>query len=192
MSITALQRRPTGIEPIPAGPGTWVTIRPIESSDWEGLFDFYRGLSQQARYTRFLGMSPGIDDRAAHQFAAAHGRGADGFVAILREAGPADGRVVGHLCMEPMPSGAEEVAVAVADEVCRLGVGTHLMAAAMRAARGRRVPKLVAAMFAGNEPMRRLFLSAGGRVMRQSMEAGVMSIELDPAGASDERGGNLS
>jgi acetyltransferase len=192
MSSTALDPRPARIGPIPAGLAMWVTIRPIESSDWEGLFDFYRGLSQQARYTRFLGMSPGIDDRAARRFAAARERGADGYVAILREAGRRDGRVVGHLCMEPMPSGAEEVAVAVADEFRHRGVGTQLMAAAMQAARARGVPKLVAAMFAGNEPMRRLFLSAGGCVRRQTTDAGVTSIELDPAGASNERRGNLS
>jgi RimJ/RimL family protein N-acetyltransferase len=188
----ALQRRAMGIQPIPVGHGMWVTIRPIESSDWEGLFDFYRGLSSQARYTRFLGMSPGIDERAAHQFASAHERGADGYVAILREAGPRDGRVVGHLCMERVPSGAEEVAVAVANDVCRLGVGTTLMAAAMTAARSRRTTRLVATMFAGNEPMRRLFLSAGGRVLRQSMDAGVISIELDPLDAVGQSGGKVS
>ena len=89
-------------------------------------------------------------------------------------------------------NGAEEVAVAVADDFCRMGIGTQLMAAAMGAAQARRVPKLVAAMFAGNEPMRRLFLSAGGRVVRQRMDAGVMSIDLDPLGASGERGGKGS
>jgi RimJ/RimL family protein N-acetyltransferase len=188
MNVMALEVRPVGIQPIPAGNAMWVTIRPIESSDWEGLFDFYRGLSAQARYTRFLGMSPGIDDRAAHHFATARQRGADGFVAILREAGPGDGRVVGHLCMEPMPSRAEEIAVAVAGDMRRLGVGTNLMAAAMRAARDRRVPKLTASMFAGNEPMRRLFLGAGGRLMRQWMDAGVASMELDPEGLETHGG----
>jgi hypothetical protein len=46
-------------------------------------------------------------------------------------------------------------------------------------------------MFAGNEPMRRLFLSAGGRVVRQSMDAGVTSIELDPLGAGTQSGGKV-
>jgi L-amino acid N-acyltransferase YncA len=188
MSITALERRPTGIQPIPVASAMWVTIRPIESSDWEGLFDFYRALSQQARYTRFLGMSPGIDQRAAHHFAGARPRQADGYVAILREAGPRDGQIVGHLCMEPMPSGAEEVAVAVAGEFCRMGVGSALMNAAVEAARERHVSTLMAAMFTGNEPMRRLFLSAGGRVCRQSMEAGVITLQL----ALDDTGGHQS
>jgi len=67
-------------------------------------------------------------------------------------------------------------------------VGTNLMAAAMRAARDRRVPKLTASMFAGNEPMRRLFLGAGGRLMRQWMDAGVASMELDPEGLETHGG----
>jgi L-amino acid N-acyltransferase YncA len=188
MDVTALERRSIGIQPIPVGNGQWVTIRPIESSDWEGLLGFYRALSAEARYTRFLGMSPGIGIRAAHQFADARARRADGYVAILREARPADGRVVGHLCLEPMRQGAAEIAVAIADDVRRRGIGKRLMSVAMAAARSRGLTRLVATMFAGNDPMRRLFTGAGGQVICQSIDAGVESVELDPLDSMTAKG----
>lgn len=185
MTVTALQLRPGGIQPIPLGRGQWATIRPIESSDWVGLLDFYRTLSPQARYTRFLGMTAGIEDRMAHRFADASARHACGSVAILREAGPADGRVIGHVCIEPLPDGRAEIGIAVADGFRRLGIGRRLMQSAAASARLMRCHRLVATMFAGNEPMRRLLLSAGGRVVRQCTDAGVATVEIE----GDEAGG---
>ena len=183
MGVTALERRPMGIAAIPLGAGRWVTIRPIESSDWNGLLDFYRRLSADARYTRFLGMTSGIGGSVARRYSTARDRGADGFVAVLREVGPADGAIVAHLCMEPDRAGATEVAVAVADGMRRLGVGSALMAAAMRSAQSSGARRLTASMFAGNEPMRRLFLGAGGQLVHQSIDAGVESMEIDPRAA---------
>lgn len=188
MSITALETRPNGMEPIPLGHGTWVTIRPIESSDWEGLLDFYRTLSAEARYTRFLGLSPGIDLSAAHHFAEAEDHGGTGYVAILREAGPGDGRIVGHLCLEPISDGGQEIAIAVADSVRRHGIGTRLLTAGIRAARERGVPRLTATMFAHNTPMLRLALGAAARVVHHSLDAGIRSVELDPAGSAGNEG----
>jgi len=181
MSITALETRPNGIQPIPLGHGTWVTIRSIESSDWEGLFDFYRSLSPDARHARFLGMAPGIDRQAAHHFAEAGEESGAGFVAVLREAGPRDGQIVGHLCLEPIPSGGHELAVAVADDIRRRGIGRRLMTAGIRAARERGVSRLIASMFADNGPMLRLFLTAGAPIVRLGTDAGITSIELNPA-----------
>lgn len=191
MSVMALAVPPRGVGPIPLGRGRWATIRPIESSDWVGLLDFYAHLSAEARYTRFLAMGRGIGPAAAHDFADAYERGAAGFVAILRASGARDGAIIGHLCLEPLPDGAAEVAVAVADDVRRHGIGHLLMAEAMRTSRERGFRRLVATMFTGNEGMRRLFLSAGGRLTRQQCSAGINFMELstDPR---DVLGGPLA
>jgi GNAT superfamily N-acetyltransferase len=165
---------------IPMDGGRWVTIRPIESRDGDGLLDFYRQLSAQARYTRFLGIGPGVDVGAARRFADVDHEHADGFVAILHEAGPQDGAIVGHLCMEPDRAGSEEVAVAVADGLRRRGIGSALVAAAVRSAIRRGVPRLSAMLFATNEPMRRLLRHAPGP-KTDRIDSGIETIELELA-----------
>jgi GNAT superfamily N-acetyltransferase len=176
MTVLAPPQRPTG--GIPVGPQRWVTIRPIESSDRDGLFDFYHSISPPARRARFLGMGACLSREAADRFAATDHHQGDGLVAVLREAGPQDGRIVGHLCLEPDAAGGEELAVAVADGFRGLGIGTALMRAAVASARRRQVPRLSATLFASNVPMRRLLLDAGLPVTVDEIDAGVESIEL--------------
>ncbi|HET6746258.1 MAG TPA: GNAT family N-acetyltransferase [Candidatus Limnocylindria bacterium] len=180
MHTLAAAPRSLGSHRIPLDSGRWVTIRPIESSDGHGLLDFYRRLSARARYTRFLGIGPGVDAEAAQRFADVDHDHADGFVAVLHEAGPQDGAIIGHLCMEPDRGGSEEVAVAVADGQRGRGIGSALFAAAVRSAARRGVPRLSAMLFATNEPMRRLLLHAPcPRTDR--IDAGIETIELELA-----------
>jgi GNAT superfamily N-acetyltransferase len=186
MNVMAMPTRSTGAQRIQVGRERWVTIRPIESSDRDDLFDFYRGLSPAARFARFMGMGTGLAASAADRFACADHATADGLIAILHEAGPADGRILGHLCMEPDGTGAEEIAVAVADGFRGLGIGTALMREAVRSARRRQVPRLTATMFATNQPMRRLMLDAGPPTIVDELDAGVEAIELNTAIRADD------
>lgn len=179
MNVMATSTRSHGSGRIPIGRARWVTIRPIESSDRDDLFDFYSGLSSAARFARFMGMGTGLATSAADRFAGADHSTADGLVAVLHEAGPADGRIVGHLCMEPDGTGAEEVAVAVADGFRGLGIGTALMHGAVESARRRRVPRLTATMFATNQAMRRLMLDSGQPAIVDELDAGTEAIELE-------------
>lgn len=158
----------------------WVTIRPIEASDADGLFAFYAALSPDARQSRFLGAGR-IDEQAAQRFADVDHLTRDGLVAVLREAGLNDGAIVGHACLEPDSSGVEEIAFAVADGLRGLGIGTALMAGAVGSARRRRVRRLTATMFATNVPMRRLALQAGSPVHMQPAGRGVTQVDLDVA-----------
>ena len=180
MHTMAAAPRSEGSHRISIDRGKWVTIRPIESSDGDGLLDFYRQLSAQARYTRFLGIGQVVDDVAAQRFADVDHDHAEGFVAVLHEAGPQDGAIVGHLCMEPDLGGAEEVAVAVADGFRGRGIGSALVAAAVGSAIRRGVPRLSAMLFATNEPMRRLLLHAPCP-KTDRIDAGIETIELELA-----------
>jgi GNAT superfamily N-acetyltransferase len=181
MNVMAMPARSTGVRRIPIGRTRWVTMRPIESSDRDDLFAFYRGLSPAARFARFMGMGTGLAAEAADRFACADHATADGLVAVLHEAGPADGQIVGHLCMEPDGTGADEIAVAVADGFRGHGIGTALMHEAVQSAHRRWVPRLTATMFATNQAMRRLMLDAGPPAIVDDLDAGVEAIELNTA-----------
>ena len=143
------------------------------------------------RFARFMGMGTGLAAEAADRFACANHSTADGLVAVLHEAGPDDGRIVGHLCMEPDGTGAEEVAVAVAEGFRGLGIGTALMRQGVQSAQRRGVPRLTATMFATNPAMRRLMLDAGPPAIADELDAGVEAIELNTVvGACDPTGRN--
>ena len=181
MTLATLPSRSSSGNRVPLDGERWATIRPIESSDADGLFDFYARLSPAARVSRFLGASRGIDTRAAATRAATDHVQSDGFVAVLGERGPADGAVIAHACLVPDGAGGNEVAVAVADGYRGRGIGTALMDAAVRSARRRGVRRLAATLLATNQPMRRLMLAAGPRVAADEVDAGIEEIALDLA-----------
>ena len=183
MHVTEPTTRTAAAPKVPLGPNRWATIRPIESGDRDRLFDFYESLSAEARRSRFLAASGGIARRAAQQFADADHQHRDGWVAILHEAGPADGAVIGHVCLEPDPAepGLEELAVAVGDAFQHRGLGTALVATAVASARRRGVSRLTATMFLANGPMRRLLLHSGLPVSLDAMDSGVERMELSLA-----------
>ncbi|HEV7200398.1 MAG TPA: GNAT family N-acetyltransferase [Candidatus Limnocylindria bacterium] len=128
-----------------------ITVRWVRAEDAARLEAFYSALTDDSRAARFHGACRGIShERAAHDSTADHHH-RDGFVAEY------EGRIVGHLVLEPMRAGAEEVAVAVADDLQHHGVGSLLMAAAVASARLRGVRHLQAWIRPDNEAMRRLF-----------------------------------
>jgi len=161
MNVIATRARPAGYGPVRAPRRSRVSVRPIEASDAGDLSAFYAGLSDESRRRRFLGTVRGISPDQAWAFAATDHRASDGFVAVAHEAGPNDGRIVGHLCLVPDGEGGNEVAVAVADVFQGRGIGRQLMAAAVESARRRHVPALTLSLFADNAVMRRLALGAG-------------------------------
>jgi GNAT superfamily N-acetyltransferase len=164
---------------VPLSRDRWVTIRPIESSDADGLADFYARLSPEARVARFLAGSNGIRTEAAQRFARVDHAGAEGIVGILHEPGPGDGAIVGHLCLEPDGSGGAEVAIAVADGFRGRGIGSALMASGVAWARHHKVAHLTAFLFPTNRPMRKLMLDAGPHIGIDRIDAGIEEIELD-------------
>jgi GNAT superfamily N-acetyltransferase len=181
MSATATPPRVTRRSTIPVARDAKVTIRPIESSDADGILAFYAALSPRARYARFLGICPAIDPTTARRFAAVDHEQRDGVVAVLSHAGRDDGAIVGHVCMEADGSGAEEVAFAVADELQGRGIGTALMDAAVLSARRRGIRRLVGTTFGTNIPMRRVAFGAGPHVTVHQQADGIEEFVIDIA-----------
>lgn len=148
-----------------------IRVRRVAPGDASELERFYAELSVDSRASRFHGACSGIGHEQAEDFAAADHRRRDGFVAV------AGGRIVGHLVLEPMGGGTEELAVAVDDHVQHHGVGTLLMAAGVASARLRGVQRLVAWVRAENGAMRHLLL-ASRHPLRLTWEGLVARYEL--------------
>ena len=151
-----------------------VSIRPIEPSDAAALCGFYAELSPESRRRRFLGMSRGITPEQAQGFVAGQGVGA-----VLHEAGPADGAIVGHACMPLVEPGVAEVAFAVADRYQGRGIGRALLAAVITVARRLGVHRLVASMYGDNAAIHRLLLGTGRPYRWLPPEGGVDGLEID-------------
>jgi GNAT superfamily N-acetyltransferase len=149
-----------------------VRVRRVCSGDAQQLESFYADLSAESRSLRFHGASHGIGHQRAETFAAADHQRRDGFVAV------ADGRIVGHLVLEPLGNGVEELAVAVDDRIQHQGVGTLLLAAAIASARLRHVRRLVAWVMVDNIAMRHL-LAGGHYPLRIDWEGSVARYQLD-------------
>ena len=148
-----------------------IRVRRVCPSDAAELERFYADLSADSRIMRFNAASRGINQQQAVCFAAADHRGRDGFVAVAK------GRIAGHLVLEPIGDGIEELAVAVDDRVQHHGVGTLLLAAAMASARLRHIRRLVAWVMVDNVAMRHL-LAAGHYPMRIDWDGTVARYEL--------------
>jgi RimJ/RimL family protein N-acetyltransferase len=148
-----------------------IRVRRVCPGDAAQLERFYADLSADSRVLRFHGASRGIGHELAEKFAAADHQRRDGFVAV------ADNRIAGHLVLEPLGNGVEELAVAVDDRLQHHGVGTLLLAAAIASARLRRVRRLVAWVMADNVAMRHL-LAGGHHPMRIDWDGSVARYEL--------------
>lgn len=155
-----------------------VSIRPIEAIDAAGLSAFYAALSPESRRRRFLGSGVGLSEAQASRMAQVDHRSADGYVAVLHEAGPSDGEIVGHVCLEPCGDGMDEVAVAVADRVQDRGIGRRLVREAVVSARRRGLRGLHASLFHENTAMRRLLLGTGVPVTRTGRDGAVLEVAL--------------
>jgi len=142
-------------------PPDGVRIRPIEAGDDVELARFYARLSEDSRRLRFFAVTRGLSPAQSAGFCAPDHGHREGFVATLAD-GPSDvTRIVGHVCLEPAGAGRAEVAIAVADELQRAGIGRRLMAAALVWARRAGVDTLTATMLASNPGIHRLLASLG-------------------------------
>ena len=160
-----------------------VTIRPIEAVDADGLSTFYASLSAESRALRFLGASRGISQAEAMRFASVDRMVDDGFVAVVAEAGPDDGLIVGHATLTSGGYRPPEIAFAVADAWQRRGLGTALLQAVIDAAKRRGIARLVAVVRADNVAMRRLLARAGWSSRITALDGSTMDVELERVAA---------
>lgn len=157
-----------------------VRIRRVRPTDQEELAAFYAGLSPTGRRLRFFAATRGISEGQSTRFCTPDHHHREGFVAECAGS-PSDGpRIVGHLCLEPAADGSAEVAIAVADELQRRGIGRRLLAAGLEWARNEGIARLSATMLDANFPIYRLLTSLGlpYRCQRLASSEINMTIEL--------------
>ncbi|HLE89281.1 MAG TPA: GNAT family N-acetyltransferase [Candidatus Limnocylindria bacterium] len=155
-------------------------IRPIRRGDAPGLVAFYAALSAESRRSRFFGACRSISDLQAQRFARVRRRGGDGWVAVDPE-----GQIIGHVCLEPLPTRrerVEEIAAAVADAWRGRGIGRALVDAGIASARRRGVVALEATMLTGNQAIHALLEHSGLPWTCHALEPGSEAIRLELLG----------
>jgi acetyltransferase len=164
-----------------AAPRTY-RIRAIGRDDRDELLRFYAGLSPESRQARFHGASPHVGGSTATYFCGPDHAHREGLVA---EAFDDDGRIaiIGHVCLEPLEPDIAEMAIAVADDWQRQGVGRALLAAAADWARTHGIRTLSASMLWGNAPVLALVRSMGCPISFGAADSGTVEalVRIDGA-----------
>lgn len=155
-----------------------VRLRRITPADDDGLRAFYEGLSAESRRTRFLGPMMGIGARQSAWFCAPDHAHREGIVAVIRPIGRPE-RIVGHVCVEPEGGATAEIAVAVADEMLRHGIGRRLVDAAVVWARLDGIRTLTATMLAGNPAIQRLLTGLALPCVAVPIGSGVIEVRIE-------------
>ena len=160
--------------------GSTLRLQAPGPADYEDIRAFYEQLSPESRYFRFHGK--GRTDIVAR--AAVESSGIDRVSLIARH----DGRVIAACSYEGLREpGVAEIALAVADDEQRRGIGTRMLEqlAAIGAERG--VRRFDAAVLAANRPMLSVFRNAGFAVNRAVLEELNVSVDITPLDAVVQR-----
>jgi GNAT superfamily N-acetyltransferase len=154
-----------------------VVIRRVVPADAGALRDFYAALSADSRRARFLGCVSGLSNEQSRSFCTPDHMHAEGFVAV--PAGqPLQGKILGHLCLEPAERDSLELAVAVADAAQGRGIGRALFTAALDWAASRGFQSVCASCLADNSRVLSLLSSAPGQPRITAADAGVVDVQV--------------
>jgi acetyltransferase len=128
-----------------------VKLRPARADDAERIQDALRGLSDEARYTRFMSALREATPRMLEQATRADSRQ----LQLLAMAGePGAERVVGGARFDAAATGKDcEFAMAVLDDWQGTGLARQMLEALMRSARERGFERMEGYILASNGPM---------------------------------------
>lgn len=155
--------------------GSTLHLRPVRPEDAPALIEFFRGLSAESLYLRFLGVSP-FDRARAESLARTDYETRFGLVGETRQGIVA----LGHFHRDPKNPDRAEVAFAVADALQGQGIGTSLLDRLARVAREIGIETFVADVLPYNRKMIEVFVDSGFGV-RQRPEDGVVGFEISLA-----------
>ncbi len=166
------------IEALMLAGGTRLLLRPIGREDREGLAALFARLTPESRYRRFLSPKHELTPRELAFFTDIDHVGHEAIVALDQR----DGSIVGvaryvHVCDR---AGVAEVAVVIADELQRLGIGTALARRAVRRARTNGFGLLTATTLRENRPARALLRRLGFRARAGNGREIEFELELNP------------
>jgi acetyltransferase len=174
----AISRYPVHrIDEVSAADGTHVVIRPMLPHDGRLQRDFFRGLSAESRYNRFMAQVNHAPEALIERLAAVDHVRHLALLALLIE----NGRAV-MIGEARYVVGAEdaticELAIAVADRWQSQGIGRALLDRLQRHAGASGIHRLVAETLIGNRPMIALARSSGFAVRASREDARLAILE---------------
>jgi acyl-CoA synthetase (NDP forming) len=150
--------------------GSTLRLQAPAPQDFDDIKAFYEGLSMQSRYFRFHGF--GRIDTVAR--ATAEAGGVERVSLIARHSG----RVVAACNYEGLREpGVAELALTVADDDQKRGIGTRMLEQLAAIAADRGIRRFDAAVLAENRLMMRVFQNAGFAIRREGF--GEITVSLD-------------
>jgi acyl-CoA synthetase (NDP forming)/GNAT superfamily N-acetyltransferase len=137
--------------------GTTIEIRPARPGDFDAVRDMHAAMSRANLYLRFFGINRAAAEQEARRICREPAPDHAGLLAVL------DGQVIGCGSYEVVDERLRtaEIALAVADDMHKRGIGTLLLEHLVSLARGRGVRTFVAETLTDNTPMLQVFASAG-------------------------------
>ena len=161
--------------------GTTIGIRPARPDDLDAVREMHEKMSPENLYLRFFSLSPRAAEWEARRLCREPAPNHAALLALL------DGELIGcgsYEC-DDSPSRSAEVALAVADDMHRRGVGTLLLEHLVSLARRRGLHAFTAETLSENAPMLRVFAEAGLQAHR-TLADGVYSLTFPlPTGEAD-------
>jgi RimJ/RimL family protein N-acetyltransferase len=144
--------------------GTRLRLRPLTRDDRDGLLALFHRLSEESRWHRFMSPKPTLAPRELDYLADVGRIAHEAFAAVDGRDGSLAGvaRYVRHQGSET----SAELAVEVADELQRRGIGSALCARVIERARENGFTVLTATALWTNQPARRLLRQLGFHACR--------------------------
>jgi len=156
-----------------------VSIRPVEPGDATLISEGFDRLSAESRRLRFLGPKTSLSSSELRYFTDIDHHDHEALLAVSRFSGRGLG-VARFIRLADDPTSAD-VAVVIADEWQRVGLGSALTARLVERARCEGIARFSALLDAENEGARRLMRRTGASVRLVGRDGGTMSYEMELA-----------
>lgn len=161
--------------------GRVTTVRPVLPQDAPQLQSFVEGLSDRSRYQRFHYGLRHLPVQVLREFTELDYREHLGLIAEVFSADGAQTVIADARLVRSAAGDEAELAIAVADDWQRLGLGARLLRRLLAAARCAGVARVSAELLADNAPMHTLLLRHGFRVAAHPQDARLLRahVEID-------------
>ena len=178
------QRHETSARPLAAAEDARFSLRPLCRGDREALGTLFARLSPESRRRRFLTAKPKLSDRELTYFTDVDHLRHEALAVIDRE----DSSIVGvaRYVTWPERPGAADVAIEVADDWQRNGIGLMLAEALIRRAGENGINVLTATTLWENPAARALARRVGFRARSSAGDEIELELQLDTARTGDQ------
>jgi len=164
--------------------GRELVIAPLTAADAPLLADAYRRLSQESRRLRFLAPKESLSDADLRHLTDVDGHDHVALVAVDPESGR--GVAVARFVRDPTHPSRAEVAITVADDWQRRGLGRIMLSRLADRAREEGVRTFTALVSTDNRSMQGLLRSSQGSLRQVAAGVAEWEVELAPQGLGQQ------